>query len=93
MNSIITSHFSYIFSSELKNNDNGVSSGVLLLTVKDYCLGRSNKFIGESIIPLQELQCIDSSCKHTVPNIYLKVTQPGMECGEILIVNKIHINK
>ncbi|KAB7501124.1 Protein unc-13-like protein D, partial [Armadillidium nasatum] len=73
--------FEDTFEFELKNDDNGVSSGVLLLTVKDYCLGRSNKFIGECIIPLQELQCIDSSCKHTVPNIYLKVTQPGMECG------------
>ncbi|XP_076028959.1 uncharacterized protein LOC143017862 isoform X3 [Oratosquilla oratoria] len=66
-----------VFEFLLTPGDDGVKAGHLLFTLKDYNLGRTNKFIGEAIIPLVELPCVDSADFSTVPNTYLDMTVPG----------------
>lgn len=76
----------------MSRSDDGVRAGFLLLTLKDYNLGRTNTFIGEALIPLSDLPCVDSSEVHTVPNTYLKMTTPGLDIGKTICnVNYIHI--
>ncbi|XP_042873694.1 uncharacterized protein LOC122254194 [Penaeus japonicus] len=67
------------FEFEVNREDDGVRAGLLLFTLKDYNLGRSNTFIGEALVPLSDLPCVDSSEVHTVPNTYLKMTTPGLD--------------
>ncbi|XP_069984908.1 uncharacterized protein [Penaeus vannamei] len=67
------------FEFEVNREDDGVRAGLLLFTLKDYNLGRSNTFIGEALVPLADLPCVDSSEVHTVPNTYLKMTTPGLD--------------
>ncbi|XP_064117967.1 protein unc-13 homolog D-like [Macrobrachium nipponense] len=69
------------FEYDMSKNDDGVRAGLLLFTLKDYNLGRSNTFIGEAVVPLSDLPCVDSSQVHTVPNTYLKMTIPGLDMG------------
>ncbi|KAK4314913.1 hypothetical protein Pmani_013827 [Petrolisthes manimaculis] len=69
------------FEYEMSQQDDGVSEGFLLLTLKDYNLGRTNTFIGEAVVPLSSLPCVDSSKVYTVPNTYLKMTTPGLDIG------------
>ena len=66
-------------------NDDGVRAGLLLFTLKDYNLGRSNTFIGEALVPLSALPCVDSSQVHTVANTYLKMTTPGLDIGRFCL--------
>ncbi|XP_068248829.1 protein unc-13 homolog 4B-like [Palaemon carinicauda] len=69
------------FEYDMKKDNDGVCAGLLLFTLKDYNLGRSNTFIGEAVVPLTDLPCVDSSQVHTVPNTYLKMTTPGLDMG------------
>ncbi|KAK7085594.1 hypothetical protein SK128_023661, partial [Halocaridina rubra] len=69
------------FEYDLTKSDDGVQAGLLLFTLKDYNLGRSNTFIGEAAVPLVNLPVVDSSLVHTVPNTYLKMTTPGLDIG------------
>ncbi|XP_071540084.1 uncharacterized protein [Panulirus ornatus] len=69
------------FEYAMGKNDDGVRAGFLLLTLKHYNLGRTNTFIGEALIPLADLPCVDSSEVHTIANTYLKLTTPGLDIG------------
>ena len=71
----------FFFGSDLGQQDNGVNDGWLLFTVKDFNIGRSNTLIGEAVLALKDLECVDSAQKHTVKNSYLKITMPGVEAG------------
>ena len=67
----------------MNKTDDGVRAGFLLLTLKDYNLGFSNTFIGEAVVPLSTLPCVDSSQVHTVANTCLTMTSPGLDIGEL----------
>nr|XP_045609144.1 uncharacterized protein LOC123764950 isoform X2 [Procambarus clarkii] len=69
------------FEFDMSKNDDGVRAGFILFTLKDYNLGRSNTFIGEALVPLANLPCVDSSQVHTVSNTYFKMTTPGLDIG------------
>lgn len=69
------------FEYEMSKTDDGVRAGFLLLTLKDYNLGFTNTFIGEAVIPLSSLPCVDSSQVHTVTNSCLTMTTPGLDIG------------
>lgn len=73
--------------SDVNREDDGVRAGLLLFTLKDYNLGRSNTFIGEALVPLSDLPCVDSSEVHTVPNTYLKMTTPGLDNGKAVLAS------
>lgn len=66
----------------MSKTDDGVRAGFLLLTLKDYNLGFTNTFIGEAVVPLSSLPCVDSSQVHTVPNTCLTMTTPGLDIGK-----------
>ncbi|KAK8747187.1 hypothetical protein OTU49_016671, partial [Cherax quadricarinatus] len=67
------------FEYDMNSTDDGVRAGFLLLTLKDYNLGRSNTFLGEALVPLADLPCVDSSEVYTVQNTRLKMTTPGLD--------------
>lgn len=67
----------------MNKTDDGVRAGFLLLTLKDYNLGFSNTFIGEAVVPLSSLPCVDSSQVHDVTNTCLTMTSPGLDIGEL----------
>lgn len=72
----------------MKHDDNGVSAGYILFTLKAYNLGRPNTFIGEALIPMSELECVDSSDVLRVQNTYLKVTKPQQDPGKETFLKK-----
>ncbi|CAL4066916.1 unnamed protein product, partial [Meganyctiphanes norvegica] len=69
------------FHFDINPTDDGVKKGMLLFTLKDHNLGRSNTFIGEVVVPLSSLTHVDSSETHLVKPSYLKMTTPGLDIG------------
>lgn len=68
--------------SDLGKTDDGVRAGFLLLTLKNYNLTSTNTFIGEAVVPLSSLPCVDSSQVHVVANTCLTMTSPGLDIGK-----------
>ncbi|KAG0727778.1 Protein unc-13 4B [Chionoecetes opilio] len=68
--------------SDMSKTDDGVRAGFLLFTLKDYNLpGFTNTFIGEAVVPLSSLPCVDSSQVHNVTHTCLTMTAPGLDIG------------
>lgn len=66
----------------MSKNDDGVRAGFLLFTLKDYNLGFTNTFIGEAVVPLSSLPCVDSSQVQEGSPTFLTMTSPGLDIGK-----------
>ena len=83
------SHFLFTFlifftTSELTPQQDSVSSGFLLFTLKNSSFGTTNTFVGEAVVPLKTIPLVESSMVHTVTNSYLAMNTPNFDTGKLI---------